>query len=77
MEIMRRRYIPCRVRYLPKQMRERLIRHPFYIIFSEEAEFEVEALGICYGRLKNGIYKCQKTGFWKVLEDGVQRCART
>ena len=36
------RYIPFRVRYGSKQMRERLIPHSFYIIFSEDSEFEVE-----------------------------------
>ena len=36
------RYIPFRVRYGSKQMRERLIPHSFYIIFSEDSDFEVE-----------------------------------
>jgi len=57
-------------------MRERLIRHPFYIILSEEAEFEVEALGMFYERLKKGGLQMLENGFWKVLEDGVQRRAR-
>ena len=35
-------------------MRVRLIQHSFYIIVSEEAEFEVEKLRKCYGELKKG-----------------------
>ena len=36
------KYISFRVRYGSKQMRERLIPHSFYIIFSEDSDFEVE-----------------------------------
>ena len=35
-------------------MRERLIPQSFYIIMSEESEFEVEKLGKVYGELKKG-----------------------
>ena len=48
-------YIPFRVGYVSKQMRVRLIPHSFYIIFSDQSEFEVEKLGKVYGELKKGV----------------------
>ena len=62
-------------------MRERLIPHSFYIIFSEDSDFEVEKWGKLYAELKEGvqqnpkkyqkIQKCQKMeyGRW------ARRCA--
>ena len=70
------RYIPFRVRYVSKQMRVRLIPHSFYIIVSEESEFEFDKLRKVHGELKNGVQnnptqqkqKHVKNGIWEVGE---------
>ena len=67
------RYIPFRARYVSKHMRVRLIPHSFYIIFSEDSDFEVEKWGKVYGELKKGVQKSKKPQKVKKLDLGGGR----
>ena len=71
-----RRYVPCMVRNVLKQMRVRLIQHSFYTFVSKESEFEVEKWGKLYGELKQNVSTCQKMSSGRcarIVRNGAQR----